>query len=85
MDAAFNKDVIVTENYTCAENTSADGAGLSSTFPGFESSFLIIAHDAQKCRQFLGGDLFMVEVKDEFTKGTAIGNVLKILSQTITR
>ena len=57
LDAALSKDVIVTENYTCAENTSADGAGLRSTFPGFESSFLIIAHDAQKCRRFLGGVL----------------------------
>ena len=75
MDAALNKKVIVTENYICAENTSAYGGGLHTARPGFKNSFVIIAHDAQKRRWFLGGDLFMVELKDEFGNDKATGNV----------
>ena len=75
LDATLNKKVIVTENYTCAENTRADGRGLQTTRPGFENSFLIIAHNAQKRRRFLGGDLFMVELKDEFGNVKATGNL----------
>ena len=59
---ALDKEVIVTENYTCAENTIAEGEGLHYTEPGLGRSFTIIAHDAQKRRRFQGGDLFTVEI-----------------------
>ena len=59
---ALDKEVIVTENYTCAENTIAEGEGLHYTKPGLVRSFTIIAHDAQKRRRFQGGDLFTVEL-----------------------
>ena len=75
MDAALNKKVIVTENYTCAENTSAEGRGLRTSRSGCQSSFVIFAHDAQKRRRYLSGDLFMVELKDEFGNVKATGNV----------
>ena len=75
LDAALNKEVIVTENYTCAENTIAQGSGLRTTGGGLGSSFVIIAHDTQKRRRFLGGDLFIVELKDEFGNVKATGNV----------
>lgn len=75
MDAVLNKKVIVTENYACAENTSAHWGELGITFPGLQSSFFIIAHDAQKRRRFLGGDFFMVQLKDEFGNEKAAGNV----------
>ena len=75
MDAVLNKKVIVTENYTCAENTSAHWGELGITFPGLQSSFFIIGHDAQKRRRFLGGDFFMVQLKDEFGNEKAAGNV----------
>ena len=64
---ALNKEVIVTENYTCAKNTIAEGEGLHDSHPGLERSFTIIAHDAQKRRRFQGGDLFIVElIYDDF-------------------
>lgn len=40
-----------------------------------ENSFFTIAHDAQKRRRFLGGDLFMVELEDKFGNEKATGNV----------
>ena len=72
---ALQKLMDVTENYTCAENTSAHWGELGITFPGLQSSFFIIAHDAQKRRRFLGGDFFMVQLKDEFGNEKAAGNV----------
>ena len=75
MDVALNEKVIVTENYTCAENTNAEGRRLRTSRSGCQNSFVIIAHDAQKRRRYLGGDLFMVELKDEFGNVKATGNV----------
>ena len=75
IDAALNEKVIVTENYTCAENTSAWGRGLRVAGLGYRSHFTIYAHDTQKGRRFLGGDLFIVELKDEFGNVKATGNV----------
>lgn len=73
LDAALNKEVIVTENYTCAENTIAEGEGLHETELGRECSFTIIAHDAQKRRRFHGGDLFTVElIYDLFVHGSIV-------------
>ena len=72
---ALNKEVSVIDGLTCAENTSAEGRGLRETFVRWNSSFTIIAHDVQKCRRFLGGDLFTVELKDAFGNKKATGNV----------
>ena len=72
---ALNKEVSVIDGLTCAENTSAEGRELRKTFVRRNSSFTIIAHDVQKCRRLLGGDLFTVELKDEFGNKKATGNV----------
>ena len=77
MDAALNKKVMVTENYACAENTSAWGRGLRVAGLGYTSHFTIFAPDAQKrSTRFLGGDLFIVELKDGFGNVKATGNVM---------
>ena len=76
LDAALNKEVIVTENYTSAENTIAEGEGLHESHPGLEHSFTIIAHDAQKRRRFHGGDLFTVELTyDHFFYGNIVSGL----------
>lgn len=72
---ALNKEVGVIDDSTCAENTIAEGSGLESAFAGKESSFTIIAHDAQKRRRILGGDLFMVELQDKSGNRKATGNI----------
>ena len=72
---ALNKEVGVIDDSTCAENTIAEGSGLKSAIAGKESSFTIIAHDAQKRRRILGGDLFMVELQDESGNKKATGNI----------
>ena len=45
---ALNNEVGVIDDSTCAENTIVEGSGLESAIAGKESSFTIIAHDAQK-------------------------------------
>ena len=40
-----------------------------------QNAFTIIVHDSQKRDRFLGGDLFAVELKDEFRNKKATGNV----------
>ena len=72
---ALNKEVSVIDGLTCAENTSMQCGQLSETFGRLNSSVTIIAHDVQKCRRLLGGDLFTVELKDEFGNKKATGNV----------
>ena len=72
---ALNKEVGVIDDSTCAENTIAEGSGLESAFAGKESSFTIIAHDAQKRRRILGGDLFMVKLQDKSGNRKATGNI----------
>ena len=77
IDAALNKKVIVTENYACAEKTTAMGRGLRGAGLGYSSYFTIFPRHAQKCcTRFLGGDLFIVELKDEFCNVKATGNVM---------
>ena len=77
MDVALNKNVIVTENYTCAANSTARGRGLFVAGLGYRSHFIIFAYNAQKgSTRFLGGDLFIVELKDEFGNVKATGNVM---------
>ena len=72
---ALNNEVGVIDDSTCAENTIAEGRGLKLAFAGKERSFTIIAHDAQKRRRILGGDLFMVELQDESGNKKATGNI----------
>ena len=72
---ALNNEVGVIDDSTCAENTIAEGSGLKSAIAGKERSFTIIAHDAQKRRRILGGDLFMVELQDESGNKKATGNI----------
>lgn len=73
MDAAL----IVTENYACAEKTRARGRGLCVAGLGYSSYFTIYPRHAKKCStRFLGGDLFIVELKDEFCNVKATGNVM---------
>lgn len=72
---ALNNEAGVIDDSTCAENTIARGRGLNLAIVGLESSFTIIAHDAQKRRRTLGGDLFMVELQDESGNKKATGNI----------
>ena len=72
---ALNNELGVIDDSTCAENTIAEGSGLESAIAGKESSFTIIAYDAQKRRRILGGDLFMVELQDESGNKKATGNI----------
>ena len=78
--APLNKEVRVINDVTCAENTIITTEN-SKKFPfhrawcGRENFFTIIALDAQKRRRCLGGDLFMVELKDEFGNEKATGSV----------
>ena len=73
VDVLSNK-VSVIDDSTCAENTITEGVELWANC-GERCSFEIIAHDAQDRRQSRGGDLFMVELKDEFGNMKATGNV----------
>ena len=72
---ALNKEVSVTDNTTCAENTVQRGSGLNWAVWGEISSFTVNAHDAQKCRRSPGDYLFMVELQDESGNKKATGNV----------
>ena len=72
---ALNNEAGVIDDSTFAENTIARGRGLNLAIVGLESSFTIIAHDAQKRRRTLGGDLFMVELQDESGNKKATGNI----------
>ena len=52
------------KDYTlCAANTTATGLGLKVAELGREASFTITAHDAQGSLCGVGGDLFLVELK----------------------
>ena len=75
VDALTNEVGVIDDSATCAENTIAEGSGLNFAIAGKESSFTIIAHDAQKRRRTLGGDLFMVELQDESGNKKATGNI----------
>lgn len=74
---ALSNEVSVIDNSTCAENTIAEGSGLNWAVWGEASSFTVIAHDAPRRRRSLGGDLFMVELRDESgnNKATCTGNI----------
>ena len=74
---ALNNKVSVTDDSTCAENTIADLEGMEYRWVscGAGCFFFIIAHDPQNRRRLVGGDLFTVELKDEFGNGKSTGNV----------
>ena len=74
---ALNNKVSVTDDSTCAENTIADLEVMEYRWVscGTGCSFEIIAHDPQNRRRPVGGDLFTVELKDEFGNGKSTGNV----------
>ena len=55
----------VTDDYTCANTTSAFGAGIETAFPGQDASFIITARGRQGTERAVGGDLFEVELQGE--------------------
>ena len=55
----------VADGFTCANTTSAFGAGIETAFPGQDSSFIITARDRQGTELAVGGDLFEVELQGE--------------------
>ena len=55
----------VTDDYTCANTTSAFGAGIETASPGQDASFIITARDCQGTERAVGGDLFEVELQGE--------------------
>ena len=74
VDVLSNK-VSVIDDSTCAENTIAEGMEYRWVSCGARCYFDIIAHDPQNRRRSLGGDLFTVELKDEFGNEKATGDV----------
>ena len=60
----------VADDYTCANTTSAFGAGIQTASPGPDASFIITARDRQGTERAVGGDLFEVELQEE--KGTNV-------------
>ena len=59
----LNNAGMVNGKSTCAATTTAEGSGLSLAIPNREVSFTITARDAQGCLRSVGGDLFVVELK----------------------
>ena len=55
----------VTDDYTCANTTSAFGAGIETASPGQDASFIITVRDCQGTERAVGGDLFEVELQGE--------------------
>ena len=60
----------VTDDYTCANTTSAFGVGIEATSPGQDASFIITARDFHGTERTVGGDLFEVELRGK--KGTKV-------------
>ena len=55
----------VADEYTCANTTSAFGAGIETASPGRDASFIITARDRRGTERDFGGDLFEVELQGE--------------------
>ena len=55
----------VADDYTCANTTSAFGAGIETATPGQVASFIITVRDCQGTERAVGGDLFEVELQGE--------------------
>ena len=64
VDALNNVGVIVDKS-TCAETTTAAGSGIERANPGEVASFTITARDAKNRARDLGGDTFVVQLKNE--------------------
>ena len=62
---ALNNVGVVVDKSTCAETTTADGSGLEGANPGEVASFTITARDAKNRARDLGGDTFVVQLKNE--------------------
>ena len=60
----LNNAGVVSSKPTCAETTTATGEGLSLATSGMKASFVITAHDAEGRLRGLGGDIFVVELKE---------------------
>ena len=56
----------VSETSPCPDTTTAEGSGLKLVRPGQEASFTITAHDTQGELCGMGGDVFVVELINEF-------------------
>ena len=63
-----NKAGVVTDSSACADTTTVEGSGLKLALLGREASFTIKARDAKDSPCGVGGDLFVVELKDEKEK-----------------
>ena len=63
---ALNNVGVVTDKSTCAETTTAAGSGIERANPGEVASFTITARDAKNRVRDLGGDTFVVQLKNEF-------------------
>ena len=72
---ALDKTGIVYDKATCAETTCANGIGLISAYLGQEATFNITAHDAQKRKRTMGGDLFEVKLWNEIGEKKVDSNV----------
>ena len=55
----------VTDDYTCANSTSAFGAGIETASPGQDASFIITARGRQGTERSVGGDQFEVQLQGE--------------------
>ena len=62
---ALNNVGVVVDRSTCAETTAAAGSGLERANPGEVASFTITARDAKNRARDLGGDTFVVQLKNE--------------------
>jgi len=62
---ALNNVGVVTDKSTCAETTTAAGSGIERANPGEVASFTITARDAKNRARDLGGDTFVVQLKNE--------------------
>jgi len=60
----LNKAGVVADLSACADTTTVEGSGFKLAPLGREASFTVTAHDAQGRLRGLGGDLFMVELKE---------------------
>ena len=55
----------VADDYTCANTTSAFGAGIETASPGQDASFIITARGCQGNERAVSGDLFQVVLQGE--------------------
>ena len=61
----LNKAGVVSDKSTSAATTTAAGPGLEKARPGQEASFTITARDGKGALRGVGGDTFVVELREE--------------------